>query len=401
MARFLYISKAVLKALTLALPAFLISFGQLVMADPSTNGLKETIAREQTQRKAVQEKISEAERKIEGLKADETLVVQDLERLNLELYNSRARLREIRSEIQEIERQMEALTLEQASLVAQTRTLEAFAVPRLVAFYKLGQLGVAPMLFSAQTFSQLWQRRESLERILKHDRDLWDTLQDQKRKLEVVSGDLETRKQTQEGLLKKGEEQAARIARQRVDRSKLLASIQADKDLTLAAIASLKDRAKRLDETLRSLQRQPRPFPGARPKFFAELKGSLPQPVRGKILNPFGPYLQKGDYPIKGYRSGVTIQADVDTQVRAVCDGQVIYAGWFKGYGNIMIIDHGKHYYTLCAPLDELFKHKGDAVLAGEAIGTYGDIVTLSGPGLYFEVRHHGKPLDPALWFKN
>jgi len=401
MARFLYISKAVLKALILALPAFLLSFGQLVMADPSTNGLKERIAREQTQKKAVQEKISEAERKIEGLKADETLVVQDLERLNLELYNSRARLREIRSEIQEIERQLEALILEQASLIAQTRTLEAFAVPRLVAFYKLGQLGVAPMLFSAQTFSQLWQRRESLERILKHDRDLWDALQDGKRKLEVVSGDLETRKQTQEGLLKKGEEQAARIARQRVDRSKLLASIQADKDLTLAAIASLKDRAKRLDETLRSLERQPRSFAGARPKFFAELKGSLPLPVRGKILNPFGPYLQKGDYPIKGYRSGVTIQADVDTQVRAVCDGQVIYAGWFKGYGNIMIIDHGEHYYTLCAPLDQLSKHKGDAVLAGEAIGTYGDIVTLSGPGLYFEVRHHGKPLDPALWFKN
>ncbi|MDY6987406.1 MAG: peptidoglycan DD-metalloendopeptidase family protein [Thermodesulfobacteriota bacterium] len=402
MDRFVFVSKAVPKALTFALLALLLSSGQPVMADPSSDRLQERIGREQTQKRAVQERLSEAEKKMEGLKADETLVVQDLERLNRQLHKSRARLREIRAELKEIEGQMETLTLEQASLVAQIKTLEAFAVPRLVAFYKLGQLGVAPVLFSAQTFSQLWQRRESLERILKHDGDLWDTLQDRKRRLDVVSGALEAKRQTQQGLLKTSEEQAARIARQRADRSELLASVQADKDLTLAAIASLKERAKRLDETIKSLQQQrPSAFTGAGPKFFAKLKGSLPRPVQGKILGPFGPYVQKGNYHIKGYRSGVTIQADLDSQVRAVCDGQVLYAGWFKGYGNIMIIDHGEHYYTLSAPLDDVFRHKGEAVLAGEAIGTYGDMVTLSGPGLYFEVRLHGKPLDPALWFKN
>jgi len=401
MDRFVFVSKAVPKALTLALWALLLSSGQPVMADPSTGRLEERIGREQTQRKAIQERLSAAERKMEGLKADETLVVRDLERLNLQLHKSRVRLREIRAELREIEGRLESLTLEQASLVAQIRSLEAFAVPRLVAFYKLGQLGIAPMLFSAQTFSQLWQRRESLERILKHDGDLWDTLRDRKKRLDVVSRDLEAKKQTQQGLLKAGEEQGARITRQRGDRSKLLASVRADKDLTLAAIASLKERAKRLDETIKSLQQRSSPFAGAGPKLFAKLKGSLPLPVQGEILGPFGPYVQKGNYHIKGYRSGVTIQADLDSQVRAVCDGQVIYAGWFKGYGNIMIIDHGEHYYTLSAPLDEVLRHKGEAVLAGETIGTYGDMVTLSGPGLYFEVRHHGKPLDPALWFKN
>jgi septal ring factor EnvC (AmiA/AmiB activator) len=65
-----------------------------------------------------------------------------------------------------------------------------------------------------------------------------------------------------------------------------------------------------------------------------------------------------------------------------------------------MIIDHGDHYYTLSAPLEELLRDKGDVVLGGEVIGTYGDMATLSGPGLYFEVRHYGEPLDPVSWFK-
>jgi len=147
MDRFVFVSKAVPKALTLALWALLLSSGQPVMADPSTGRLEERIGREQTQRKAIQERLSAAERKMEGLKADETLVVRDLERLNLQLHKSRVRLREIRAELREIEGRLESLTLEQASLVAQIRSLEAFAVPRLVAFYKLGQLGIAPMLF--------------------------------------------------------------------------------------------------------------------------------------------------------------------------------------------------------------------------------------------------------------
>jgi septal ring factor EnvC (AmiA/AmiB activator) len=402
MVRFVFVFTAVFKTLSLAPWCLLFFLGQPVMAESSSDTLEERITREETQREALQERLSGAEKEVEDLRVDEARVLQDLERLNRELHKSRASLRDTRAKIGEIEEQMEILTLEKASLEAQIQTLEAFAVPRLVAFYKLGQLGIASILFSSQSFSQLWQRRQSLERILRHDRELWDTLQDRKRELDAVSQDLQAKKATQDRLLKTGEEQAARITRKKAERSTLLASIQTDKDLALAAIASLKERAKKLDETIKSLERRRSPvMSGTAPKSFAELKGSLPLPVEGQISGPFGPYLHKGDYHIKGYRSGVTIQAALEDPVRAVYDGEVIYAGWFKGYGNIMIIDHGEHYYTLSAPLDEVFKQKGEAVLAGEAIGTFGDMVTLSGPGLYFEVRHHGTPLDPALWFKN
>ncbi|MFP4387749.1 MAG: murein hydrolase activator EnvC family protein, partial [Desulfococcaceae bacterium] len=81
-------------------------------------------------------------------------------------------------------------------------------------------------------------------------------------------------------------------------------------------------------------------------------------------------------------------------------DGEVIYAGWFKGYGNMIILDHGDHYYTLYAHAGELFKGEGDIVRSGEVIASAGHGGAMEGSGLHFEVRHHGKPLDPMEWLK-
>ncbi len=78
----------------------------------------------------------------------------------------------------------------------------------------------------------------------------------------------------------------------------------------------------------------------------------------------------------------------------------MLFADWFKGYGNMMIIDHGAHYYTVYAHVEEMFKSVGEQVRAGEVIATVGDTGSLEGPRLHFEVRHHGKPVDPAEWFK-
>jgi septal ring factor EnvC (AmiA/AmiB activator) len=100
------------------------------------------------------------------------------------------------------------------------------------------------------------------------------------------------------------------------------------------------------------------------------------------------------------FRSGIDISADRGEPVYAVFPGQVLYSSWFKGYGNMLIIDHGGHYYTVYAHVEEIFKQKGERVEDNEVIATVGDSGSLEGPGLYFEVRHHGKPLDPAKWIK-
>jgi septal ring factor EnvC (AmiA/AmiB activator) len=92
--------------------------------------------------------------------------------------------------------------------------------------------------------------------------------------------------------------------------------------------------------------------------------------------------------------------ADRGEPIQAVQSGIVLYSGWFKSYGNMIIIDHGTHYYTVYAHAEELFKSKGDPVEEGEVIATVGDTASMTGSNLYFELRHRGKSIDPLKWLK-
>jgi murein DD-endopeptidase MepM/ murein hydrolase activator NlpD len=134
-------------------------------------------------------------------------------------------------------------------------------------------------------------------------------------------------------------------------------------------------------------------------KPFAALKGLLMMPVKGKIVSFFGHYKDE-KFKVTHFQSGINIKADRGEPIRAVYSGQTLFSSWFKGFGNMIIIDHGDHYYTVYAHLEEQFKSKGDPVEAGEVIATVGDTGSLTGAGLHFEVRHHGKPMNPLGWIK-
>jgi septal ring factor EnvC (AmiA/AmiB activator) len=402
MARLLLVFEAFSKALMLFLLVFLFS-GGLVMAAPPASEVQQKIKQGRVHMKSVQESLSKAEETMVKIKAHEASVIQSLEQLNVRLNQSLARGRRLHSQIDRLEDKIRTLNADRDTLAQEIEGLKSHAIHRLVAFYKLGQLGIAPVLFSAESFFDLCQTRDALQRILACDASLWDKYQVQQERLASLSETLTAQQANQDSLLLKYQEETQSIAQERGRRAKLLASIQADKRSTLAAIVSLRQTAKELDETIRSLERTPQ-LPAARscPQSggFVALKGALPLPVQGEVVVPFGYHRDQGAYNVTSFHSGVNIMADLGAPVRALCDGQVIYASWFKGYGNMMIIDHGEHYYTLSAQLEQLLKERGDIVQSGEVVGTVGDTATLSGPGLYFEIRHYGKPLDPVLWFQ-
>ena len=122
-------------------------------------------------------------------------------------------------------------------------------------------------------------------------------------------------------------------------------------------------------------------------------------PVQGEIISKFGPQ-NGGDYKSFTFQSGIDIKVDRGEPVRSVFHGKVMFAEWFRGYGNLMIINHGENYYTLYAHLEEFFKTRGDMVEAGEVIATAGDTGSIKGLCLHFEVRFHGEPVNPLKWLK-
>jgi septal ring factor EnvC (AmiA/AmiB activator) len=128
-------------------------------------------------------------------------------------------------------------------------------------------------------------------------------------------------------------------------------------------------------------------------------KGRLEWPVQGKRLRDFGIF-EDPEFKTKLMRSGVDLEATKGTPVKAVYHGKVLFADWFKSYGNLVILDHGDGVTSFYAHNDRLQVAKGDQVERGQIIALSGDTGSLEGAFLHFEIRQQGKPEDPARWVR-
>lgn len=127
---------------------------------------------------------------------------------------------------------------------------------------------------------------------------------------------------------------------------------------------------------------------------FISLQGRLPLPVKGKITNKFG--TNRPDSPVLW--KGLFLQAAASQPVYAVAPGKVIFADWLRGFGNLLIIDHGLGYMSLYGNNETLYKQVGEDLQTGDKIAAVGNSGGNENYGLYFELRHEGIPLDPGKW---
>ena len=136
----------------------------------------------------------------------------------------------------------------------------------------------------------------------------------------------------------------------------------------------------------------PEPVPGG--GAFAALKGKLRLPVRGELANRFGAAREDSGVSWKG----LFIRAAEGEEVRSVANGRVVFADWLRGFGNLLIVDHGDGYMSLYGNNQTLLKKAGDEVTAGDAVAAVGNSGGNPEAGLYFEIRYQSKPFDPLTW---
>ncbi|MGB4063574.1 MAG: peptidoglycan DD-metalloendopeptidase family protein [Azonexus sp.] len=126
---------------------------------------------------------------------------------------------------------------------------------------------------------------------------------------------------------------------------------------------------------------------------FARQKGSLRLPVRGAVSGRFGSARDGG-----GTWRGLFIKAGAGSEVKAIAGGRVVFSEWMRGFGNLLIVDHGDAYLSIYGNNDALLKQVGQAVKGGETVATVGNSGGNPESGLYFELRHQGQPIDPMKW---
>lgn len=127
---------------------------------------------------------------------------------------------------------------------------------------------------------------------------------------------------------------------------------------------------------------------------FEQLKGKLTLPVKGEVSNKFGSARPDSTVLWKG----LFLRAAANQPVKAVAAGRVVFADWLRGFGNLLIIDHGQGYMSLYGNNETLYKQVGDVLRGGDTVAAVGNSGGNEDSGLYFELRHEGKPLDPIKW---
>ncbi|HEX5675516.1 MAG TPA: peptidoglycan DD-metalloendopeptidase family protein [Azonexus sp.] len=129
---------------------------------------------------------------------------------------------------------------------------------------------------------------------------------------------------------------------------------------------------------------------------FSSLKGALRLPVAGELMNRFGAPREGGGVNWRG----LFIRAAQGTAVKAIAAGQVVFSEWLRGFGNLIIVDHGEGYMSLYSNNESLYKQVGERIQPGDAIASVGNSGGQPDAGLYFEMRHQSRPVNPLLWVK-
>lgn len=369
---------------------------------PSRVDVEKEIAKHSREIKKIGSKIKKYQGDVRVFSEKENTIIRQLNDIDKKLNRSRMSVGSLKKNLHSIKEDMTANTKEKEALHVTILKNETYISKRIIALYKLYHMGKMNVLASADSMYELINRQRSLEFILREDEKILSAHLKNMARLKKIDTRLAEHKINVEKLEKEVFSQIRSIEVSKQRRSALLSEIRQKKIVGLAAITSLKDSAKALDQTIRSLDQGFAKSEKDEPMIisaFTARKGQLRMPVKGKVVKFFGKSMDK-EFKVETFQSGIQVRADRGEPVQSVGSGLVLFSDWLKGYGNLIIIDHGNSYYSLYGHTEEVFKHKGDKVEDREVIATVGDTGSLSGSLLHFEIRHKGEPLDPMAWLK-
>ena len=286
---------------------------------------------------------------------------------------------------------------------------------RLASLYKAGELGALRMFFSAESFPQLAENIRYMKSILENDKRIFVEYNQKIDQLKMLKGDLERDALKKERIMTGIEQKKSEIEEEKSKKAAYLGKVRQVRKSYEVSLKELQVNASRLQVMITRLEALSRrklssrhEKPGAKQKPLAELppvpdrgfssqKGRMNLPVHGEIIESYGKH-KHPEFNSFTYSKGLSVSAPSGTDIKAIYEGTVIFAQYFKGFGNMMVVDHGGGYFSLYAHASRLLKKVGAEVARHETIGAVGDVDSNKGSILYFEIRYQGKPVDPAGW---
>lgn len=367
--------------------------------------------------KGVKQEIKAKKQLISKTRKVEAVVSTELQEINRNLEEKESDLGRLDRDLKGVEFSLSRTGREIVRVSDEANFKKIEIERRLTSLYKAGELGALRMFFSAESFPQMAENIRYMRSILDNDKKIFAEYNLKIEELRKLKADLERdavkKERIKEGIAVKKQE----IEQEKNKKSAYLVKVRQDRGSYEKSLKELQANAARLQTMMGRLEALSRrklssrhEKPGSKQKPLAELppvpdrgfasqKGRMSLPVRGEVVETYGKH-KHPEFNSYTFSKGLLISSGAGSEIKSIYEGSVIFADYFKGYGNMIIIDHGGGYFSLYAHASKILKKVGAEVTRHEAVATVGDTDSSKGPMLYFEIRHQGKPVDPAGWVR-
>jgi septal ring factor EnvC (AmiA/AmiB activator) len=347
----------------------------------------------------IRSQISELKSKISEEEKKESSILTQLEKIG---YTKKL----IRNELAYYSVELEKTSQELASLKKNVLDLESKLEKEkqsiqkiLVTLYKFGKFSFLQFMLQAENVGALVTENKHLTLLAQYQESIISDYLKTLAELKAAEDKLGGKKAEINQIIQSANQKKQELEAEEKKNNALIQQIEQNKKAYEQTLQELKDSAEQLQLLIEKLQKQEMPFPFPLVPLY-EKKGKLPWPLDGKVITKFG--LQKHSrFNTITMNNGIEIAPQKNNlMAKAVQAGKVVYAEYFQGYGNLIILDHGMTYYSLYGHCSEFLVKKGEIVKAEQPIAVIGDLGSIKGVSLYFEIRFKTKPLDPLQWLK-
>ncbi len=329
---------------------------------------------------------------LERLRGEERSLLGDVERLELEVRLRGEELREIRIGLSRTQAQMDVTVRRVRDLQKSLDAARPLLSSHARALYKLGELSYLRLLLSVDRPSDFFRGYRFVTTLARRDNARLAAFRSDLSSLRSQQSELERRTQEKVALRTQLEGARRNQDAQRRRKSELLTSIVERKEMHAAYVKELEEAEGKLRALLLGMEEGVAAVP------IAAFRGTLPWPCAGRVRSTFGRH-KHPKFDTYTIQNGIEIETAADRPARAVHEGTVVFADRFKGYGLMVVLDHGGKHHSLYAHLSDASVQVGQKVEAGDVLGTVG-ASGAEDPGLYFEMRFQGRPEDPLEWLK-
>ena len=360
-----------------------------------------TAAHSQTARNAdlsrIRADIARLRTRLDDLRTQTRSAEHDLEEADLELgirTNELQLAMNLQSQVEEQRRETESQI---AAITPRIAREKDFLRKRLAALYRLGGLSYVRLLLSIDDRRDPVQAMSMLSFLVSRDARAVTRFQAEREQLRARTTELADREQKVAAARRIVEQRQRAVAAARADKERTLRSLRNQGSESEQKLAELEEKAKRLEHLLDVLSRQNGAAAAATD--IRSVQGALAWPVQGKIIEHYGKQ-RNAKFSTVTFSNGLKIAAAPGAEVRSVFAGTVLFSQWFKGYGNLVILDHGNRVFSLYGNLKSPAITVGDRINAGQALAGVGESEDAHSGYLYFEIRQDNKPEDPQKWLR-